>query len=194
MVTTVMYTVAITTIGIMLIGMMAFDAEAKKFDKDYQVILIGDSFSVRDKTTAIISIQPIDDNPKFVKLTYNVMFEGTSGNGKDCIAKNNILKISAMKKATVKFDTNDLDCKMQKGDHGVVSLSFQADGEIIHTDSDNTMCSDIGDGVEECLQVKGTLDEVSGIVSGTAFGKSLKEDTLGNIGQINELRKMWTTS
>jgi len=197
MVKTVMYTVVITTISILLIGMMAFDAEAKTFSHDHMDILVGDSFSVRDRTTAIVTIQPINDDPQFLKLSYTVSgLDGAFGKGSACIVKNNILKISAMKKATVTFDTNDIDdkCKHRLNTHdGVVSLSFQTNSEIIHEDLDDTTCVPKGEGVEECIQTKGTRDTVNGIVSGTAFGKSLKEDTSGIIGQINTLDKMWTT-
>ena len=192
MVKTVMYTAAIATISILLIGMMAFDAEAKSFSHDHAVILIGDSFNVRGPP-ADVFITPINDDILNVNLFYSARIDGEKiKSGSNCIAPKQILKISAMKKATVEFDTSDIDCPHHSGDHGVISLSFQYNGETNFQVYDDTNCEDIGEGVEECTRTHGNSDEAFGVVSGTVFGESLLPDKSGTIKTINEKRVMWT--
>jgi len=194
MVKTVMYSAAIATIGMLLIGMMAFDAEARSFDKGHAVNLIGNSFHVGGPP-ANVFITPINDDIQNVKLTYKVMTsDGMKGkSGSDCTAPKQILKISAMKKATVEFDTSDLGCPNHKGDHGVISLSFELNGEIDFQVYDDTNCEDIGEGIEECTRIHGNSNEAFGVVSGTVFGESLEPDISGTINTINERRVLWTT-
>lgn len=187
---TVMYTAAIATISVLLFTVLAFDAEAKTFDKEKAVMLKGEGIIVQGPP-AMITVAANDDDKDSVSVLYLVLIPGKIAMGMNCTGSSDILKLSGMNKASLEFNTSDLDCGLQFGFNGDISLAVETTGDSQFLKYDDTFCNPTDEG-EICNRIRGTSDGRSGVMSGTIFGESV-EDVSGSISKINEKRTFWTT-
>lgn len=177
--------------------MVTYPADAKSFDKEAEIILKGDGVLIQ---TSQINLQVITKpNSDTLSVTYVAEIVDEDDNvtldfGFFCDASDKILKLSALKKGSLEFNTADLvNCLFQSENNGDIIITMQTNGSLNFLKWDNRFCTPPdGDGIKLCSRERGTSDGASGTASGTYFGQVLEEGTLVNIGKINEKRTIWT--
>jgi len=188
MANTVMYTVAIATLSILLIGVLALDAEAKNSDTvtvvqkghfaDFNLIdFDSDGFIGK----IFVGIEQMNDS-KDIRVSYFVLDHNRDriADGQDCISSKQILQVSSMKKASIKFDTADLvNCDVQSGLSGEISATLIAtDEKPKKENTDITICG------TSCVRVHGYDESISATAVATAFGITVDKGS-ASFGNFN---------
>jgi hypothetical protein len=181
----------IATMSILLTTSI-FTAEAKSFDKDAAVTVKGDGVIIQSKQDSLF-IAPLDDNKGNLHVKYTIQTDvGEYENGFDCTGPSKILKLSGLLKASIEFNTRDLDCLTKSDNHGDISITIQTSEPSVFNKYDDSSCTTLLDGTEVCSRIRGTSDDNQGEAKGTVFGKVLEEGTSASISKINEKRTYWT--
>jgi len=193
---TVMYTAVIATISILLFTVIALDAEAKTFTTNGPMFLKGVGLTFQQdnaKVGSLVMVAPILDSKDF-SVFYLVADKVNSQFSIGvCTASDKIIKISALQKASVKFNTADLVCSYQVGNlNGEISANLQAnEDKPTKMKKDEINCVPTEDG-EFCGRVHGSTVGVSADSEGTIFGHSFVGG-IGDISKVNEKITAWTT-
>lgn len=177
----------------LLLTTLIFTAEAKTFDKELTLAVKGDGVLVQSKQIRL-TVAPLDNIKDTLAVSYIAKInDGEFAFGLICTGPDSILKSSALRKASVEFNTEDLVCidGTQTDHQGVISINIETIDESNFLKYDDASCSLI-DGINFCSRIRGTSDGNDGEANGTVFGEVLNEGASGRISKINEKRTYWT--
>ncbi len=189
----VFYAALFLILSVSLTSIFISNVEAKSFDKEQTYTIKGDGVRIFS-TGLTLSILPNEDSNSY---TVHYVVNTPAGKtywGLCSHSTDNIVKISALKKALIKFNTDDLGDCITLGDPYVpfnVSLNIQTNGESTLIKYDNQKkCDQIGD-ILQCYKEHGTDEGKEGIAVGIVFENDVK-DLPAKISKINQKFTFWT--
>lgn len=191
----ILYAGIIAVMSVALISMMVFQVEAKTFDKDQKFELKGLGLAIfgQDDNGNKLQLQvaPIE-NTKDLFIDYRVKTPTTDLYKGQCIGSKQILKVSATNKASVEFNTADLECFVHAGPDSIISATVEGTDQVITNDTfDVIFCDTIGE-IDYCTRDRGSITEFLGTGNIDGFGLSLNNQNAA-IKNVKLKHTAWTS-
>jgi len=191
----ILYTTMIAAVSVVLISVMVFQAEAKTFDKGQEFGLKGLGIAIfgqdENGNKLQLQISPIE-NSKDVFVDYKMKTLTTDLYKGQCIGPKQILKVSATNKASVEFNTGDLNCSVHQGPDSIISATIEGTGQINANDKYDSMDCYTIDNVDYCTRDRGSYTEFIGVGNISGFGLSL-DNQQAAIKDVKLIHTAWTS-
>jgi hypothetical protein len=184
---TILYSSAIFAISALLISTGIFAVDAKTFDREESEVTKALGVNI-DTPDFDLKIDAISKEESFV--VYAVDHSGSESSFGVCLTDSKILKNSGLGKMVIDFNTSDLDCFIQNGPEGDISIEMKGDGPATVVKLDEGDCFD-EEGTEMCFSKKGLSKEKDSSVNGSAIGEEISD--LSGTMSTNDVRyRVWT--
>lgn len=185
----------IVAVSAVLLFVVDSEAEARTYDKSLEYTFSGYGVFIfgQDQADKInLQISPIRDTKDLL-----VDFDGNVGGESfdfKCTAPKQILKVSNTKKASVEFNTADLECIRDIGLGTTVSATLVGTGEVfIDEKSDSISCNPAGEGVEKCKRNHEINTSYISIADISAYGITIAGIENTEVRHTKLKHTEWTT-
>lgn len=187
----VLYASMILTVSVLLSATVIFTADAKTFSEDYSFISKGNGARIQEPALNL-SILPIQDSKNF-DVTYGI--KTTEGLERAVChqVSDKLVQISALKKASIKFNTRDAElgeCEYLAGplvNSVNISVNIQTTGDSVVEDFVEKKGCESG----FCFLKIGQSETKYGTWAGTIDGVSLEGVLQAEIFKVNQKVTYW---
>ncbi len=185
----VLYAYVIFAISALLMTTVIFTVEARTVDEQQSFTSKGNGARVNQSGVFLISILPIEDSKEF-SMVYSVRTNEGIKTGICPHVSDKIVKISALNKASIEFNTGDEklgECiRTTQFDDFDISLNIQTEGESIVEEYEDKMGCEYG----FCFLQIGTSERKFGMANGI-IDEIVVVGASAEISKINQKVTYW---